>query len=108
MGPERKFGRSSFFDGGLLALIGWTILGFLVTVLSFGILYPWSLVVVYGWKINHTGIDGHRMRFTGSAFGLFVNWIKWLFLIIITIGIYSFWVGIKLEVWKAKQTTLIN
>ncbi len=39
MGSERKFGRSSFFDGGLLPLIGWTILGFLVTVLSIGILY---------------------------------------------------------------------
>lgn len=48
MGPEEKFGRASFFDGRLLALIGWSILGFLVTVLSLGILYPWSLVMVYG------------------------------------------------------------
>lgn len=108
MGPEEKFGRASFFDGGLLALIGWSILVFLVTVLSLGILYPWSLVMVYGWKINHTVIDGHRMQFDGSAMGLFGNWIKWLFLIIITIGIYTFWVGIKLEDWKAKNTRFIN
>ena len=67
MGSERKFGRSSFFDGGLLPLIGWTILGFLVTGLSIGILYPWSLVMVYGWKINHAVTDGHRMQFNGSA-----------------------------------------
>ena len=67
MGSERKFDRSSFFDGGLFPLIGWTILGFLVTVLSIGILYPWSLVMVYGWKINHAVTDGHRMQFNGSA-----------------------------------------
>lgn len=40
--------------------------------------------------------------------GLFGNWIKWLVLSIITIGIYSFWVRIKLEDWKAKNTTFIN
>ena len=107
MGSERKFDRSSFFDGGLLPLIGWTILGFLVTVLSIGILYPWSLVMVYGWKINHTVIDGHRMQFSGSAVGLFGNWIKWLFLMIITVGIYSFWVGIKLRIPVLLTNTLL-
>lgn len=48
------------------------------------------------------------MQFSGSAFGLFGNWIKWLLLIIITLGIYSFWVFIKLEDWKAKNTTFVN
>ena len=108
MGPETKFGRQSFFDGGLLSLIGWSILGFIITGISFGILYPWALVMVYGWKINHTVIDGHRMQFNGSAVGLFGNWIKWLVLIIITLGIYGFWVGIKLEDWKAKNTRFVN
>lgn len=107
-GPERKFGRNSFFDGGLLEWIGWSILGFIVTAISFGILYPWALVMVYGWKINHTVIDGHRLRFSGSAVGLFGNWIKWLGLTIITLGIYSFWVFIKLEDWKAKNTSFVN
>ena len=107
-GPEKKFGRNSFFDGGLLEWIGWSILGFIVTAISFGILYPWALVMVYGWKINHIVIDGHRLRFSGSAVGLFGNWIKWLGLTIITLGIYSFWVFIKLEDWKAKNTSFVN
>ncbi|GEK28308.1 DUF898 family protein [Furfurilactobacillus siliginis] len=105
---EQKYGRTSFFDGGLLAYIGWTILGIVVTALTLGICYPWALTMVYGWKINHTVIDGHRMRFSGTAIGLFGNWIKWLLLSIITIGIYSFWVGIKLTDWKAKNTNFIN
>jgi len=66
------------------------------------------LCMVYGWKINHTGINGYRMRFDGSAIGLFGNWIKWLLLSVITIGIYGFWVSIKLEDWKVKHTAFIN
>jgi len=95
----------SYFDGGLLSLIGWTILGFLVTVCTAGICYPWSLCMVYGWKINHTVIEGRRLKFHGSAVGLFGNWIKWFLLCVITLGIYSFWVGIAIEKWKVKHTT---
>ena len=105
---ETHFERHSFFDGGLLSLIGWTIIGMIVTVCTLGICYPWALCLVYGWKINHTVIEGHRLHFSGSAVGLFGNWLKWLLLSIITIGIYSFWVGIKLEDWKAKNTSFVN
>lgn len=101
-------GRSSFFDGSLLSLIGWSILGAVITLITFGICYPWALCMVYGWKINHTVIEGKRMIFNGSAFNLFSHWIKWFLLTIITIGIYSFWVTIKLEDWKARNTTFVN
>lgn len=105
---EQKKGRHSFFDGGLLQLIGWSILGTLATVFSLGILYPWSLCRIYGWRINHTVIDGRRLMFTGTATGLFGNWIKWWALTFITLGIYSFWLRIKLEDWKAKNTHFAN
>ena len=97
--------HDSFFDGGLLQLIGWNLLGLLVTGLTLGICYPWALCMVYGWKINHTVIEGRRLRFHGSAIGLFGNWIKWLLLTIITLGIYSFWLGIALEKWKVSHTS---
>lgn len=95
----------SYFDGGLLQLIGWRILGWIITGATLGICYPWSLCMVYGWKINHTVIEGRRLKFTGSAVTLFGNWIKWFVLCIITCGIYSFWLGIALEKWKVKNTT---
>lgn len=98
----------SYFDGGLLQLAGWSILGFIITGITLGICYPWALCMVYGWKINHTVIDGRRLKFNGKAVGLFGLWIKWLLLSIITLGIYGLWVGISLEKWKVKNTTFQN
>ncbi len=100
--------NKSHFDGGLLQLIGWSILGFLITICTLGICYPWALCMVYNWKIKHTVIEGKRLKFNGSAIGLFGNWIKWLLLCIITLGIYSFWLGIALEKWKVKHTTFVD
>ncbi len=96
--------NNSKFDGGLLGLIGIQILRFLITVLTFGICYPWAIVLYQKWMTSHTIIDGKRLRFEGTAMGLFGTWIKWLLLIIITFGIYSFWVGIDLQKWKTKHT----
>ncbi len=99
---------NSYFDGGLLQLIGWSILGGLVTMLTLGIYYPWTLCMVYGWKIRHTVINGHRLRFTGTAADLFLQWIKWFLLCVITHGIYSLWLGIALEKWKVKHTVFAD
>lgn len=98
----------SYFDGGLMQLIGWKLLGALVTVCTFGICYPWALCMVYRWEAKHTVYNGHRLNFDGSAVQLFGNWIKWLLLTIVTIGIYSFWLGIKIKKWKAKHTHFAN
>lgn len=100
--------KNSYFDGGLLSWIGWNILGFIITICTFGICYPWALCMVYGWKINHTVVDGRRLKFNGTAIGLFGNWIKWFFLCVITCGVYCFWLFIALEKWKVKNTTFAN
>lgn len=96
--------KNSYFDGGLIQLIGWKILGILITVLTLGICYPLALCIVYNWEIKHTVVDGKRLCFDGSALQLFGNWIKWLLLCIITLGIYGFWLQISLRKWKAKHT----
>ncbi|MDK2813162.1 MAG: hypothetical protein PWQ08_417 [Clostridiales bacterium] len=100
--------ENSYFDGGLLQLIGWRLIGTLITVVTLGICYPWALCMVYGWETKHTVINGHRLVFDGSAVGLFSNWVKWLLLCVITVGIYSFWLGIALKKWKTKHTHFAN
>ena len=99
--------NESYFDGGLLQLIGWKILGFLITSLTLGICYPWAYCMVYGWEAKHTVINGKRLQFDGTAIQLFGNWIKWLFLCIITLGIYGFWLNISLKKWKTKHTHFV-
>lgn len=99
-----KIREESYFDGGLFQLIGWTILGWVITLVTFGIGFPWAICMVYGWKTNHTVIEGRRLRFTGSAMGLFATWIKIFLLTIITFGIYGFWANITIEKWKVRNT----
>lgn len=100
--------KQSYFDGGLLQYIGWSIVGCLITLLTFGICYPWALCMVYSWEIKHTVIDGQRLAFDGKATQLFGLWIKWLLLLIITLGIYGFWISIDLKKWKTKHTYFVE
>lgn len=94
----------SYFDGSLFQLIGWRILGSLVTLITIGICAPWAICMIYNWETKHTVINGRRLQFDGKATQLFGNWLKWIFFTIITFGIYSLWLGIALKKWKTKHT----
>jgi hypothetical protein len=98
----------SYFDGGLLQLIGWSLLGAIVTIFTLGICYPWAFTMIYDWEIKHTVINGKRLKFDGKAIQLFGSWIKWFLLTIITLGIYRFWIPIKLRQWKTKHTSFVE
>lgn len=100
--------NNSYFDGGLLSLIGHTIVAWAVIIFTLGIFYPWALCYLFGWKTNHTVIEGRRLKFTGTGLGLFGNWIKWWALLIVTFGIYGFWLGISIQKWKVKHTSFEN
>lgn len=95
---------ASYFDGSLIQLIGWYIVGFLITSLTLGICYPWAVCKIYAWEVKHTVINGRRLDFDGKAIQLFGTWIKWFLLSIITLGIYLFFVSINLKKWKTKHT----
>ncbi len=96
--------RNSTFDGSLFQLIGTKILMFLIIFATAGIGLPWAICMYHRWETKHTIIDGHRLYFTGTGAQLFGNWIKWLFLTVITVGIYGFWVSIKIRQWIVKHT----
>lgn len=95
---------NSYFDGGLFQLIGWRILGSIVTVVTLGICFPWSYCMIYRWEAKHTVIEGKRLFFDGTALQLFGSWIKWFLLTVITCGIYGLWLPIKFKKWKIKHT----
>lgn len=96
--------KDSYFDGGVFQLLGWKILGAIVTSITLGICYPVAICWLYGWEAKHTVINGRRLKFTGSAGGLFGTWILCLLLTIITLGIYGFYVPIKIKRWREANT----
>lgn len=94
----------SYFDGRLLQLIGYKILGALITIFSFGILYPWAICFVKRWETIHTVVDGKRLSFNGNGAQLFGKYIIWFVLSIITLGIYSFWLKLSMVKWVTLHT----
>jgi len=98
------FGDQSYFDGGLLSLIGWNILAFLLIIFTLGLAFPFAACMLYRWEARHTVINGRRLVFDGSGWQLFGKWILWMILTIVTLGIYSLWLGIKLKQWRVYHT----
>ena len=47
-------------------------------------------------------------NFDGNGDSLFGHWVVWYLLCFITLGIYGFWLTIKMEQWKAKHTHFIE
>ncbi|MDO5014647.1 MAG: DUF898 family protein [Clostridia bacterium] len=95
----------SYFDGKLSQLVGYQILGFLITALTLGLCYPIAITMICSWEAKHTVIDGKRLKFTGTSADLFVQYIKWWLLTAVTLGIYSFWLVIKIRQWKTSHLT---
>jgi hypothetical protein len=92
------------FRGGAASWFGTQILGVLITVCTFGICYPFAVVLVERWRAKNTYLYGRQLQFVGTGWGIFGLWIKWLLLSIITLGIYTFWVYPRLMQWKVERT----
>ena len=98
-------GRGSFrFDGGAGSYFGVGILAFFITLLTLGIALPYAIVLKQRWRSEHTIIDGRRLVFLGTGVSLFLNWLKWFLLMVITVGIYSFWVVPRIHKWIVENT----
>ena len=101
---EKGLAKASYFDGKLLQLIGYKLLGFIITAFTLGIAYPWSLCMVKRWEVVHTVVDGKRLAFNGNGLQLFGKYILWLLLSAVTLGIYSFWLNINITKWVTYHT----
>jgi hypothetical protein len=105
--PVASSSKKSFFDGGLLSLIGNTILNALIIIFTLGIAYPWVYCRSINWRCKHTVVDGYRVSFSGKALDIFGKWVLWILLFIVTLGIYGFWIPCKLHDFEAKNSKLV-
>ena len=96
----------SKFNGGLLGYIGIGLLMFVIIVFSLGLATPWAICIGARWYAKHTTIDGRQVIFDGTGWQLFGNFVKWFFLSVITLFIFSLWIPIKMTKWAVKHIHL--
>ena len=94
----------SYFDGKVLEIIGVNLFTYLICLVSFGLLLPYSLCYKYKWLANHTIINKKKIVFSGKSLNLIGSYLLWYLLSIITFGIYGIWMPVKLYGWKVKNT----
>ena len=96
---KKEIRTDSYFDGGLIELIGWRLLATIITIVTLGIASPWASCMLYNYQIKHTVYNGKRLKFVGTGGDLFVNNFKWVLLSIVTLGIYLWFIPVKKTKW---------
>ncbi|WP_244923928.1 DUF898 family protein [Enhygromyxa salina] len=86
------------------------IVGYLLTLVTFGIYMAWFQVKMIKFNADNTkiNVDGHRlgMRFTGEGGELFVMFLVGYLLTIVTLGFYMFWFMAKMLKWQLSNTVV--
>ena len=96
--------NDSSFDGTFLQWLGWSLAVVAITLITGGLGYPWACCLFMEWETSHTVVNGQRLKFTGTGSGLFKQYIKWFLLTLVTLGIYGFWMWIKVKRWTVEHT----
>ncbi len=94
----------SCFTGNSVVLRLWKIAIFLGTICSLCLAYPWLRCAYERWIRSHTYVHGCRYKFDGTGGQLFGKYILWCFLSLITLGIYTLWLGVKMQKWLVQHT----
>ena len=98
--------RSSRFEGSTAAHFGMSLVIGLLSALSLGFAVPALKCWYLRWKYRNTVIGGYRLKFNGTGGQLFGKWILWCLLCIVTVGIYTIWMPVKLLEWETKHVEI--
>jgi uncharacterized membrane protein YjgN (DUF898 family) len=103
MGFNMAHGKFEYKGTGLgyLWLWIWTTL---LTIVTFGLFFPWAMTSKERWIAQNTFIDDKQLCFKGSGAGLFANWVLIVILSMITFGIYIPWGACRIQRWKTNNT----
>lgn len=100
--------NNSEFDGNILEYIGYSLLIYISTFVSFGILYPFIYILFKRWEVSHTIIEGNRLVFEGKISDYYLKCIIWALLSLITFGIYGLIVPMRQKQWVTKNIHFFN
>lgn len=94
----------SQFTGSCLAYLGIRLLANLVTIVTFTFGAYWAYCFKLRYVIGHKIIDGKALDFNGKGIQFFGKCICWVLLTLVTFGIYSFWLKVKIKKWTVLHT----
>jgi uncharacterized membrane protein YjgN (DUF898 family) len=80
-----------------LILIDQLILGVIILYLMLFAFLPLAIHGSYRYRMSRTSWRGIRFGYRGDKMEFFGNFVKWIFLTIITLGIYSAWMSVKMR-----------
>lgn len=69
----------------VVLLVNW-----LLTMITFGLYYPWAKARKLGWYYENTELDGHPFHFHGTGGEMFKGFIKALVLMLVIYGPYFY------------------
>ena len=81
----------------LFIYLDMTMLGAIIFYFAFIAILPIAIHGSYRYRFSRTSWRGIRFGYRGDRSELFVNFFKWIFFTIITLGIYGAWMEIKLR-----------
>ena len=95
--------QPSHFDGKTIQLIGWRLLGILLTGITLGIGAPWVHCMVLRWEAKHTLVEGQRLQFDGKGHQLLGRYLLWGLLTLVTFGIFIIFLPVRFHKWHTKH-----
>lgn len=90
---------------GYIWLLIWTTF---LSIITFGLFFPWAYSAQQRWVAENTFIDGRQLIFNGSGLAFLGHWIVIMLLSIITLGLYIPWAYCQLKRWETENTTFAD
>lgn len=101
---ESTFVPPSEFRGRTIQLIGWQLLGILLSLITLGIGTPWAHCMVIRWETRHTYVNGKQLCFEGKGHQLLGKYLLWGLLTLVTLGIFALFIPVRMHKWRASHT----
>ncbi|MDR7866834.1 MAG: DUF898 family protein [Sporomusaceae bacterium] len=90
---------------GYFWLFVWTSL---VSIVTFGLFFPWAYSAQQRWIAANTYVGGRQQAFVGSGLGLLGHWLLIMVLTFITFGLYTPWAYCRLKRWEVDNTVFAD
>lgn len=100
--------EKSFYNGDALTNVIFTILFSILRIISLDLATPIITCLRLRWRAEHTYINGKRLVFCGQISDILKKNTLWVFLSIITFGVFIPFKAVKMMKWEIEHTHFVG